>query len=329
MDNNPTQIVQAICNQNENFANAYRSYRSDFEYWAANDVLSVSQIKGKRILDWECGSGVFTAIFAEEGAAKVTAIDSWLDTNSIDETLSVLPHTSFHKNSIEELAQDQQNHGSFDLIFANTVTEHLPNLARLMTLCYKLLAINGELVLNHDNYYQPVGSHDHGFLFYSNDNEITFQGPRCWESQSKCEESAEYRKSVSKRFSWTWTEWNEKQLTPDNCKYCPYYRRAQPWAHLLYQQEFRQVFPHQCFTSGYPSSGLNKITPFQLRQFLIEAGFNIERWLPSHIKNQPPQELLEPPFNFNSDDLCTAVIAIRCSKAALPRQLHWTSSIAN
>ncbi len=325
MTDSPAQIVQALCNRDSEFAGTYQAYRSQLQNWTANSVLPTSHITGKRILDWECGRGVFTALLLEQGAAAVTAIDSWLvDSAYIQKNLSGLPGASFERISLEQFAVDEQHHGAYDLIFANTVTEHMLNLPPLLTICYQLLAVDGELVINHGNYYEPVGSHDHGFLFYGENNEIVFQGPRCWESTTKCEASADFRRSLRERFSWTWGDWNESQLTPDNCIYCPYYRRAQPWSHLLYQQEFRQIFPQQGFTTGYPGSGLNKITPFQLRQFLIEAGFNIERWVPSYINNQPPEELLRPPFNFSIEDLCTAVIAVRCSKAALPEPLHWT-----
>lgn len=323
------QIIQAICDKDQNFASLYKSYQYEVKYWSETGVLSTTQIKGKQILDWECGTGVFTAIFIEEGAASVMAIDTWLDISYIKQTIGKLSGVHFRKISLDELAKNEQFHNAYDLIFANTVTEHLKDLAYLFTICHRLLAVNGEFILNHDNYYQPVGSHDHGFLFYGDDNQVVFQGSRCWENDAKCETSAEFRRLLHENFNWTWNEWNEAQLTPDNCHYCPYYRRSQPWSHLLYQNEFRQVFPQPCFTTGYPRSGLNKITPFQLRQYLIEAGFDIQAWVPRTVNNQPPQELLRPPFNFSVDDLCTSVIAIRCSKASLPGPLHWTSSTPN
>jgi len=177
------------------------------------------------------------------------------------------------------------------------------------------LAPGGVLFLNHDNYYQPVGSHDHGFLYWKN-NEIVFLGPRCWEKQAKCAESADFRASIATRLPWTWDARTEARLTPEDCQRCPYYRRAQPWAHLLYQSEFRDVYPQPCFTTGYPRSSLNKITPFMLRQFIIEAGFDIEGSTGIQIKNVPPDELLRPPYNLNPDDLCTTTIALRCRKAA-------------
>jgi glycosyltransferase involved in cell wall biosynthesis/SAM-dependent methyltransferase len=327
MQENVSSIIKLICHKDPSFASVYQSYRDALKHWTAQEVFSTTQIKDKRILDWECGNGVFSAIFTEEGAKSVVAIDSWLDISRIKETVGILPGVSFNKISIDELAKNKQHHHSFDLIFANTVTEHLKDLPKLLITCYNLLSPNGELILNHDNYYQPVGSHDHGFLFYGENSQIVFQGSRCWESDSKCEASNKFRRSLMERFHWTWNSWNEAQLTPDNCNDCPYYRRSQPWSHLLYQKDFHQVFAQPCFTTGYHNSGLNKITLFQLRQYLIEAGFDIQVWCPSIVNNQPPQELLTSPFNFSIDDLCTSVIAIRCYKVPLPAPLlHLSAS---
>ncbi len=120
------------------------------------------------------------------------------------------------------------------------------------------------------------------------------------------------------RLPWTWDGTIDSRLTPEDCRKCPYYRRAQPWAHLLNQLEFRNVFPQVGFTTGYAKSSLNKVTPFQLRQFVIEAGFEIERWVPHVINNEPPDELLKPPFNFSRQDLCSSTITVRCRKTMTP-----------
>ena len=313
-----SETINHIRNNSPQFASMYNAYQEALQRWSEQDVLQPKHIQGKRVLDWECGTGIFTALFLEQGAVTIKAIDSWLDTDYVQSTVGTLPNVQFEQISLQQFATDQTQHGCFDVIFANTVTEHMLDLPRLLPLCYTLLDTNGILILNHDNYYQPVGSHDHGFLNYGDRGEIEFQGPRCWEHVEKCTVSADFRQSIGTRFPWTWNDWTESQLTPENCRVCPYYRRAQPWSHLLYQREFRQVFPQTCFTTGYSNSSLNKVTPFQLQQFLVEAGFDIERWVPNKVFNQPPQQLLEPPFNFSAEDLCTATIAIRCRKGPLP-----------
>jgi SAM-dependent methyltransferase len=312
------EVVQAICNRDPQFAASHEKYREALSMWEPDGVLCAADISGKRVLDWECGRGVFTALFVEMNAAEVTGIDSWLDKAYVRRTLRQLPRARFARTSLERFGRRRRNRGKYDLVFANTVTEHLTRLPSLLTLCYRLLAAGGVIVLNHDNYYQPVGSHDHGFFGYRENNEVVFLGPQCWLTAEKCATSADFRKSIAERLPWTWDERTDSQLCPDDCPGCPYYRRAQPWGHLIYAAEFRRVFPQPCFTTGYPGSSLNKITPFMLRQFLVEAGFDIERWRVYRVGNQPPPELLQPPFNFSGEDLCAQTIAVRGRKGSEP-----------
>ena len=316
MSNSVADIVEAICSTNAQFAASCAAYREALRTWEAEGVLLPADLAGKHVLDWECGRGVFSALFVEHGAAEVTGIDSWLDTDYVQQQLRDLP-ARFQRVSLREFAADRRTAGAYDLIFANTVTEHMIDVAALLPVCYGLLAAGGILVLNHDNYYQPVGSHDHGFLFYQN-GAIEFLGPRCWQERRKCAVSEDFRRGIAERLPWTWDDRTESRLDPRDCTQCPYFRRAQPWGHLLCQSQFRRVFAQPCFTTGYPGSSLNKITPFMLRQFLIEAGFDIERWVPHTVPNQPPVELLRPPFSFSADDLVTTTVSVRCVKGAAP-----------
>ena len=183
-------------------------------------------MRGKHVLDWECGRGVFSAIFLELGAASVTGIDGWLHEDWAKQTLARLPDARFERVSIRELCERSDQH--FDLVFANTVTEHLPELAQQLAVCWEILEPGGVLANNHDNYYQPVGSHDHGFLNYGPDDRIVFQGPACWSDPRRCEASAEFRRALRERLPWTWNEQTEALLDPEECDACPYFRRAQP-----------------------------------------------------------------------------------------------------
>ncbi len=307
------QLIGELCSADSHFAKSYQSYSGALQRWQAAGLLLNVDIAHRRVLDWECGRGVFSILFSQLGASRTVGIDTWLDTNALPETLRDRCRIQFEKLSLEQFAQQPGSAEGFDLVFANTVTEHMLDLPRLLILCYKLLAPGGTLFLNHDNYYQPVGSHDHGFLYYEGDD-IVFLGPRCWETVEKCATSAQFRESIVLRYPWTWDTRTEAQLTPDDCQACPYFRRAQPWAHLLYQANFRDVFPQPCFTTGYPGSSLNKVSPFLLRQFLIEAGFDVEGWIGNKVNNVPPPALLEAPFYFNQADLCTTTIATRCRK---------------
>lgn len=314
-----TQAIARIRAENPKFDRAYLSYKEQMARWREQGVWRDEFVRGKTVLDWECGYGVFAAIFLELGAQHVIGIDSWLDTAYRDQVLAQLPRTTFQRLPIKRFQAEHKQ--PFDFIFANTVTEHLPDLPQQIVTCWEMLTADGIFFNNHDNYYQPVGSHDHGFLFYGENNQIVFQGPACWSDPHKCEVSVEFRHSISDRFPWTWNEQTEALLNPDDCQTCPYYRRAKPWAHLIYQQDFRRIFPQVCFTTGYAGhkqSSLNKVSPFQLRQFLIEAGFRIESWTPNMVANQPPPFLTQPPYSFHSDDLRTCTITAVCRKAANP-----------
>lgn len=307
-----------LCAADSSFAASYRSGRDTIQTLAAEGAIDGDDVVGKRVLDWECGKGAFSARFLELGAKSVTAIDSWLDVAQVKATLGTHAGVTFERISVEKFADDPSHHGQFDFIFANTVTEHLASLAQVLIRVNQLLAPGGVLVVNHDNYYQPAGSHDHGFLFYDDKSGISFQGARCWETEKKCETSAEHRRTLKANLPWTWDDQIETALDPKDCSKCPYFKRAQPWAHLLHQGEFRTVFPQSGFTTGYKNSSLNKITLFQLRQFLIEAGFNLERWCPHKVVNQPPPVLLQPPFGFSIEDLTTSTVAVRCVKDSSP-----------
>jgi len=310
------QVIDGLCRRDPEFAETLASQRLALTAWEQEGVLAPGDLAGRRVLDWECGKGVFSAIFLEAGAAEVVGIDQRLDPAWFAAGLGGLPAVQFLRTPFEEWARKRPA-GTLDLIFGNTASEHALDLAAVLTHCDRLLAPGGLLVLNHDNYYHPAGSHDYGFLGYHGRG-IAFLGPRCWDRREKCAASQDFRRELAERYPWTWDERTESRRDPRDCSRCPYYRRAQPWAHLLYREEFREVFPQPCFTTGYPGSSLNKVTPFLLRQYLVEAGFEIARWVPHRLDNRPPRALLEPPFGLSADDLVTATIAIRARKAAEP-----------
>ncbi len=300
------------------FEASYRGARRALETWIADGTLSRDRIEGRRVLDWECGLGAFSACFLELGAREVVGIDSWLDVDLSEKYLSGLPNAVFRRLPIEACADDEDPSSTgrgFDLVFANTVSEHLAELPARLRDCRRVLLPDGELFLNHDNYFQPVGSHDHGFLFYD-ESAVVFQGVDCWARPEKCAASEAFLADMQARIPWSWDAVLDGMKDPESCEECPYFRRAQPWAHLIYHEDFRRLYPHIAFSTGYEGSTLNKMTTFQLRQSLIECGFDVELWQPDVLHNRPPQLLLDPPFNFNELELRTSTVAVRCRKSA-------------
>jgi hypothetical protein len=119
---------------------------------------------------------------------------------------------------------------------------------------------------------------------------------------------------LKERFPYTIPGAFNVMLTPEDCSNCIYHKRAQPWAHLIYQSDFRTIFGTASITTGRAGSSLNKVTAFQMRQTLIEAGFNLVKEYRSMVSNEPPAVLLEEPFNFNAIELKTAAHRILAQK---------------
>lgn len=277
-------------------------------------LLAAHLFQNKVVLDWECGDGAFAAAFALAGTRLVVGSDQWLDVGRLPSVMRASPQFRFRRASIQDIEFELA--GLVDLAFANTVTEHVSDLPGSFASLFRAIRPGGYLFLNHDNYYQPVGSHDHGFLNYSG-SEIVRQGPACWDEGANCTLSKEFREDLAKRLPWTWDRRNEAHLTPPYCADCHYYRRSQPWAHLLYQDSFNSLFPQDSFSTGRAKSSLNKVTIFQLRQFLVEAGFEIEREGRALVRNHPPDALLHGPHEFTVLDLRTAMYRILARRKAV------------
>jgi SAM-dependent methyltransferase len=278
-------------------------------------LLREDLFREKVVLDWECGDGAYSMAFSLAGARLVIASDQWTDITRFPAVARGSSQFRFRRAAISDIEFELR--GTIDLAFANTVTEHLPDLPGSFASLFRVIKPGGYLFLNHDNYYQPVGSHDHGFLRYRG-KEVVRQGPSCWEDGANCALSKSFRDDVAKSLPWTWDHRNEAQLTLPVCTDCAYYRRSQPWAHLLYQDSFATLFPQDSFSTGKPNSSLNKVTVFQLRQFLVEAGFEIEKEVRLLVDNQPPDSLLRGPHQFTELDLKTGMYRVLARRKVGP-----------
>ena len=294
---------------------AYRSRvascREELEGWVRSGVLPAVCFQDKLVLDLECGDAAFALAFLDMGARRVHAIDTFLSQKEIPEAVRNNPDLMLGNYGILQYREHLDSLGEKpDLIFINTSSEHVRHLPEFLLACSEVVEHGAFIFLNHDNYYQPVGSHDHGMLESDDAGGIRFLGVPCWEDERKCEASAEHRRKMHQERPWNWDRYTESKLSPEDCSRCPYYRRSQPWAHLLYQEDFARIFPQQGFHTARKRAGLNKVTIFQLRQFVVEAEFLLAREERVKITNQPPRALLEPPFCFHPEDLTTRTIVI-------------------
>jgi 2-polyprenyl-6-hydroxyphenyl methylase/3-demethylubiquinone-9 3-methyltransferase len=183
----------------------------------------------------------------------------------------------------------------FDFIVAHSVTEHIQNLPVAFDSLSIALKPGGKFFIAHDNYYHASGHHDNLIIQIGADGTYGYQGPKCWES-GFCTVSADFRKNLISPvsniwFPYVWSQADESLLKDGNCSNCTFKKRATPWAHIVHQIEFNEVFTESAFTTGRQGSTLNKVTPFQLKQFLLEAGFKISFWERSFINNIVPEEI--------------------------------------
>jgi len=154
-----------------------------------------------------------------------------------------------------------------------------------------------------------MGQHDHAFFEAVDGAYNTYR--------SKAARAGRRRTYVkhllgSGRWSSGNTDWSIKDwvLTPENCSACPLLPARRLWGHLLHQESFNDLYAGPFFKTD-SSGGLNKVTPFQLRQLLIEAGFAVTTWSARLITNEPPAELLRL---FSRSDLQTATILLAADK---------------
>ncbi len=293
----------------ENELSRYHTYVNQIAYMHNFGILNVSEIVDKRILDWECGFGLFSRIFVALGAKEVVASDTFLDAKAIKNEL--FNNVTFVNKPIEQLDCEP-----FDIIFGNTVTEHLQNLVSAFDTCKRLLNDNGFLVVCHDNYFQPLGHHDSVFLGY--DNRICKPiAPRCYDYKD-CTISSEFRKNLPLVRNCVIHLIRNSAIndnSDNDCESCSYYRRSIPWAHIIFQNEFNAVFP-KSFNTGQSGSFLNKVNPFMLKQLIIEAGFEIEELSKSYCDNQiPPILLNNSDYNVTAEDLTTWIVNVRAVKS--------------
>jgi tetratricopeptide (TPR) repeat protein len=281
-----------------------RCYR-EFDWFEEAGYIPPHAYAGRTVLDWEAGDGAWSVVFWLKGARHVTAIDSYENGETVSQALKHHPGFTFRLISIEKFAKlhTGENGNRFDFVFANTVTEHIRDLPRAFDALKGVMRKGGLFFNNHDNYYSPCGSHDHGFWFYGSEEYITFQGTDCWTSEEKCEASAAHRRSIIEKFPATWDSAMDARLTPENCANCPYYKRSQPWAHLAHAHEFLAVYPQPGMLTGRDKSLINKVTPFQLLQFLTEAGFTVLKSTRQFARNLPSENLLN--LGISLDDLTT------------------------
>jgi len=289
-----------------NWRNHYNAILNNLAKFEDRKYFNRSDYFGKSVLDFGGSGGQMAVALLSLGAKNATIVDPEIS-DEVAKKLAAIPGLLIVKGYVETAVKQIEGH--FDFIVAHSVTEHIQNLPEALDSLLLLLRSGGKFFIAHDNYYHASGHHDNMILQVGPDGKYGYQGPKCWE-QGLCSISFDFRRNTSELpsetwFPYIWSEEDEATLSDGNCSNCNFRKRTTPWAHLLHQDSFNEIYRVPAFSTGRPNSTLNKVTPFQLKQFLIEAGFRILLWERSFINNEVPEQLLESLEFFSETDLKT------------------------
>ncbi len=120
-------------------------YPETEEHWGI--FYNTEEFEGKNILDAGCGTGIFSIIFANHGAGKVTGID--ISEGSLGTARSM--KEKFHLTNAEFEQQDMLNlpfaDQSFDIVWAWGTVHHTTDPYRAISQLIRVLKPGGSLLL--------------------------------------------------------------------------------------------------------------------------------------------------------------------------------------
>ncbi len=171
-----------------------------------------------------------------------------------------------------------------EIVFMNLMSEHVYEIRTFLQQLSRRIPTGTKLFIHHDNYYNPMGHHDHSFLTLDSDWNVRQRSVPCWELPERCDATADRRKSLGN----LWSAASDATRDPKNCESCNFYKRSQPWPHLVRANEFARTFPESIFHKN-----VNKVTVPQLALYLVENRFAIRREVRSWVKNTPTEALVK------------------------------------
>jgi SAM-dependent methyltransferase len=129
------------------------------------DIEGFIKLKGKKVLDFGCGSGLGTVYLAQQGI-EVTGIDN---NQPGEDDIGIARQYNIEKksNAVFEYMDGESltfKDQAFDLVLLVDVMEHLKDPLRVMNEIKRVLRIGGSLVILWQPYYAPFGGH---LKFYS------------------------------------------------------------------------------------------------------------------------------------------------------------------
>lgn len=171
---NPAEVLRRS-KYHERFLELTRAARSDVlaretleqEWRYIGPLLSVP-VQDARVLDLACGSGLFSLAWAERGA-RVTGID--FDRSLLHVSRERLRRSAPQAPPPDWLSGDATGMpfrtGSFDIVFCNSLLEHVPAWDRVLAESARVLKPGGVYIVYTTNRTCPLQEEVNHFPFYS------------------------------------------------------------------------------------------------------------------------------------------------------------------
>ncbi|GAI39071.1 unnamed protein product, partial [marine sediment metagenome] len=120
-------------------------YKATEKHWEI--FYSREEVRGKSVLDAGCGTGIFSIIFSNKGAGKVTGID--ISEGSLETARSLkekfrLHNTEFQKQDMLHLPFENE---SFDIVWAWGTVHHTTDPFKAIEELIRVLKREGSLLL--------------------------------------------------------------------------------------------------------------------------------------------------------------------------------------
>jgi ubiquinone/menaquinone biosynthesis C-methylase UbiE len=120
-------------------------YKASEKHW--NIFFSEEEVQGRSVLDAGCGTGIFSIIFARNGAGRVTGIDisdGSLQTAQALKEKFKLDNVEFQKQDMLTLPFSDE---SFDIVWAWGTVHHTTDPFKAMTELIRVLKPSGSILL--------------------------------------------------------------------------------------------------------------------------------------------------------------------------------------
>lgn len=242
----------------------------------------MSDPRGRFVWDLGCGAGAFAFAMRKLGARRVLGSDLAIPQGTNDEH-----PVRFVSGGVGDAELALGSLKDVDTVFMHLMSEHVMDFPTLMMDLHDRLNAGAEILIHHDNYFSPTGSHDHGLVALNPASWAACQqGPSCWETAEKCKASETRRALLREHWPGLWTAQSESTADPTDCTRCNYFRRSQPWAHVIYGDSLPQTFPESFFRTS-----LNRLTPSQVIWDALDAGFTMTKQKRTWLNNVPSDAL--------------------------------------